>query len=312
MTEITRVGFIGLGMMGSPMSKRILAAGYPLTVHDIRPEAMADLVRGGAQQADSPGEIAEAADVVVTSLPTLDASEDVYLGSHGLLRGARAGTILVETSTVSPNVVKRFSEEAERQGVAVVDAALQARSTFHPGLQELAANEVAAKGLITVQVGGAPDAVENVRAVLSTFGNPILYLGSIGSGMMAKVMQNAVIHANFCVACEVLAVAAKAGMDLRKLVDTMGKVGSRSWIIENVIPAYLETGGGKAMRTEVAAKDSQSMLDLGRELGVPLLMQGIKHSYYEWARHSGLKDQPWDEMLQLWEGVIGTSITFEE
>jgi 3-hydroxyisobutyrate dehydrogenase-like beta-hydroxyacid dehydrogenase len=195
-------------------------------------------------------------------------------------------------------------------GGTVVDAALQARSTFHPGLQELAANEVAAKGLVMVQVGGEADDVETVRPILSTFGNPILHLGPIGSGTMAKVMHNAIIHANFCVACEMLAVAAKAGMDLRKLLDTMGKVGSRSWVVEHATPAVLETGRGKARRTEVAAKDSQSMLDLGRELGVPLLMQGLKHSYYEWVRHSGLQDRPWDEMLSLWEGVIGTDIKF--
>jgi 3-hydroxyisobutyrate dehydrogenase-like beta-hydroxyacid dehydrogenase len=311
MTQNIRVGFIGLGMMGNPMSKRILAAGYSLTVHDIRPEPVEDLVQAGATKADSPEEIASVSDVVLTSLPTLKASEDVYLGNHGLLKGGRAGTILVETSTVSPHVVKRFADEAREQGVMVVDASLYARSSFHPGLLELKANEVAARGLVTVQVGGDPNDVEMVRPILSTFGNPILHLGPIGSGMMAKVIQNAVTHANFCIACEALAVAAKADMDLRKLLDTMGKVGSKSWIVEHAIPAYLEQGEGRMMRTEVAVKDSQSMLDLGRELGVPLLMQSIKHSYYEWARHSGLEDRPWDEMLQLWEGVIGKPIKFE-
>ena len=97
-------------------------------------------------------------------------------------------------------------------------------------------------------------------------------------------------------------------MDIEKLLQIMGKVGSKSWIVEHAIPAYLENGAGRMMRTEVALKDSQSMLDLGRELGVPLLMQSLKHSYYEWANHSGLKDRPWDEMLTLWEGVIGKSL----
>lgn len=308
MTGKARVGFVGLGMMGNPMSRRVLAAGYPLTVYDIRPEPVEELVKAGATGAESPKAVAELADIVLTSLPTLQASEDVYLGSQGLLQGARAGTILVETSTVSPTVVKGFAEAAGAQGVAVVDAALYARSSFHPGLLELKANEVAARGLVTVQVGGEPEQVEKVRPVLSTFGNPILYLGPIGSGMMAKVIQNAVTHANFCIACEVLAVAAKADMDIEKLLQIMGKVGSKSWIVENAIPAYLESGTGRMMRTEVALKDSQSMLDLGRELGVPLLMQSLKHSYYEWANHSGLKDRPWDEMLTLWEGVVGKSI----
>jgi 3-hydroxyisobutyrate dehydrogenase-like beta-hydroxyacid dehydrogenase len=311
MTKKIRVGFIGLGMMGKPMSTRVLAAGYPLTVLDVRPEPMEVLVKAGAKKAGSPKEVAAVSDVVVTSLPTLKVCEEVYLGSDGLLKGARAGTILVETSTVTPSLVKRFYEEAKKQGVAVVDAAMQARSTFHEGLMVLKADEIAARGLITIQMGGDPEDVEKVRPILSAFGNPILHLGPIGSGTMAKVIQNAVIHANFCVACEVLAVAAKAGMDIRKLVGIMGKVGSRSFIIDNVIPLYLEKGIGRVMRTEVAVKDSQAMLELGRELGVPLLMQSLKHSYYEWASHSGLKDRPWDEMFKLWEGVIGKPIKFD-
>ena len=91
-----------------------------------------------------------------------------------------------------------------------------------------------------MQVGGEPEQVEKVWAILSTFGNPILHLGPIGAGMTAKVIQNAVTHANFCVACEALAVAAKADMDIEKLLQIMGKVGSKSWIVEHAIPAYLE------------------------------------------------------------------------
>ena len=248
---------------------------------------MAVLVKASADKADSPKEVAAVSDVVLTCLPTLKASEEVYLGTDGLLKGVRAGTILVETSTVPPSLMKRISAKAEKKRAAVVDASLQSRSTFHKGLMKLTADEVAAKGLITVQVGGDPKDLEKVRPIIATFGNPILHLGPIGSGMMAKVIQNAVIHANFCVACEVIAVAAKAGIDIKKLVEIMGKVGSRSFIVENVIPLYLEKGIGRTMRTEVALKDSQAMLDLGRELGVPLLMQSIKHSYYEWAKNSG-------------------------
>ncbi len=165
MSEIVRVGFIGLGMMGKPMSRRLMAAGYPLTVYDIRPESMEQLVTEGANKAATPKEVAEVSEVVLTSLPTLKACEEVYLGVNGLLKGARAGEILVETSTVPPGVVKRFSDEARKQGVVVIDAALHGRSLFSPGLSELSADQVAAKGLLTVLVGGNPDEVERVRPI---------------------------------------------------------------------------------------------------------------------------------------------------
>lgn len=310
MSEKMKVGFIGLGMMGKPMAKRVLGAGFPLTVHDVRPEPVEELVKEGAKKASSPKEVAQVTDVVLTSLPTLEACEQVYRGANGLLKGGRAGQTFVETSTTPPSVVRSLSEEARKQGIVLFDAAMYSRSMFHPGLFELTADQIAAKGLITLLVGGDPAEIERVRPVLSTFGNPILHLGPVGSGELAKVLANALVHAFFTVTCEVFAVGAKAGMDMRKLHEIMSKTGPKSWVIDNVITQYLEKGTGKMMRTEVAVKDSESMLQLGRELGVPLLMQSLKHSYYEWAKNSGLKDRPWDEMLKLWEEVIGRPIRF--
>ena len=124
-------------MLGKPMSKRLLAAGYPLTVHDIRPDPVEELVRQGAKRADRPKEIAQVSDVVITSLPSLKACEEVYLGKDGLLKGASKGEILVETSTVTPSLVRRFSEEAKKQQVAVVDAPLITFNYYHPGLPSL-------------------------------------------------------------------------------------------------------------------------------------------------------------------------------
>ena len=219
MNDKMRVGFIGLGMMGKPMSKRVLAAGFPLTVHDIRPEPVEELVKAGANKAVSTKEIAEVSDVVLTSLPSLEACNETYLGDHGLLKGARKGQILVETSTLPPSVVRRFADEANKQGVVVIDAALIARTTFHPGLSKFKADEIAAQGLVTVMVGGNAADVEKVRPVLATFGNPIFDVGPVGSGEMIKVLSNATAHAYFVVALEVLAVAAKAGVNLKKLEE---------------------------------------------------------------------------------------------
>lgn len=313
MSTKLRVGFIGIGMLGKPMSKRVMAAGYPLTVHDIRAEPVEELVREGAKKASSPKEIAEVSDVVLTSLPSLEACEEVYLGANGLLRGARKGEILVETSTVPPSMVRRFADEAMKQEVVVIDAALLARTYFHPELSKVKkADEVAAKGLITVMVGGNEKEVEKVRPILATFGNPILHVGPVGSGEMIKVLNNATSHAHFAVACEVLAVAVKAGVDLKKLQEIFSKTSARSFAIEDVIPHYLQTGTGKTMSLEAAIKDAESMLQVGSELGVPLLIQSIKHAYYQMAlQKGGAKDRPWDgEMLKLWESLIGKPIRY--
>lgn len=296
--------------MGKPMSKRVLGAGYPLTVLDIRPEPVEELVREGARKAKNPKEVAEVSDMVLTSLPTLKACEDVYLGNDGLLRGARRGEILVETSTVPPALVRRFSDEGKKQGVIVIDAALQSRTLFHPEIYELKADEIAAKGKITVMVGGEADTLQKVKPVLETFGDPILHLGPVGSGVMTKVLGNAISHAEFVTVCEVIAIAAKAGLDLKKLLETLAKTGPRSTAVEQTIPKYLEAGKGRKMRTVAAVKDTESMLDLGRELGVPLLIHSITHAYYQSAEQRGFKDRPWDEILKLWEDFVGKPIKF--
>jgi 3-hydroxyisobutyrate dehydrogenase-like beta-hydroxyacid dehydrogenase len=307
----TRVGFIGIGQMGKPMSKAVLRGGYPLTVHDVRTEPMEELVKAGAKKADTPKEVAEASDVVITSLPTIRASEEVYLGGNGLLKGTKAGDILVETSTVTPNIVKKFSDEAKKQGGVVVDASLYGRTMFHPGLFELSQDEIGARGEITVLMGGEPEEVEKVRPILSTFGNPILHLGPLGSGALTKVLGNAIIHAYYAVVCEIFAVGAKSGLNIQKLHEVFANTGAKSWVIDSVAGRYLKSGKGFLMRTEVAAKDAEAMLEVGLELGVPLPLQSVTHLYYEWAKNGGLKDRPWDEIMEQWEGIAGRPIRFD-
>lgn len=313
MSEKIRVGFIGLGMIGKPMAKRILAAGFPLTVHDIRAEPVEELVRAGAKKATSAKAIAEVSDVVLTSLPSTDACREIYLGADGLLQGAHKGQILVETSTVPPGMVRAFAAEADKHGVVAIDAALIANTTFHPGLSKLKADEIAARGLITVMVGGDPEHVEKVRPVLATFGNPIFDVGPVGSGEMIKVLNNATAHAYLAVACEVVAVAAKAGVNLKKLEEIFRNSPARSASMNETIPYYLEHGKGRMMNIGAAMKDCEAILDVARELQVPVLMQSVKHAYYAMAlQKSVANDAPGDgEVIKLFESLIGKPLRFD-
>lgn len=172
------------------------------------------------------------------------------------------------------------------------------------------ADEIAAQGRILVVVGGNPEEVKKVWPVLETFGNPVLQMGPLGAGALTKVLVNAIAHTNFSVVCECLAVGAKGGADMRNLYEVLNQSSARSGILEGVVPQYLQSGTARVMRTEVAVKDSESMLEVARELGVPILIQSISHSYYEWAQNSGLRDRPWAELLKMWEGVIGKPIRF--
>ncbi len=307
-----RVGFIGIGMMGKSMSKRVLAAGYPLTVHDIRPEPVEELAKAGAKKATTPKEIAEVSDIVLTSLPVLEACEEVYFGAQGLLKGGRKGSILVETSTVPPSMMKRYADEAGKLGMTVIDAALMARTKFHPGLDKLKANEIAAQGLVTVMVGGDAKDVEKVHPVLSTFGNPIFHVGPLGSGQMIKVLNNATSHAYFVVALEVLAVAAKSGVDLKKLEEIFRNTSAGSTAMNDVAPYYLKNGKGKLMYIGASLKDSDAMLEIARAANVPVLMQNINHAYYQMAMQRRTPDDGSGdgELMRLFESFIGQPLRF--
>jgi 3-hydroxyisobutyrate dehydrogenase-like beta-hydroxyacid dehydrogenase len=308
MSEKPRIGFIGIGMMGKPISNRVLQAGYPMIVHDAIPERVEELVRQGATKAATPKEVAELSDVVLTSLPTLQACREVYLGSSGLLKGARAGEILVETSTVSPSLIKEYALAAEKQGVSVIDASLLASG--RPGLPG-SADQIAAQGRVMLVVGGETEEIEKVRPILETFANPLLHMGPLGSGALTKVVSNALARANFTAACEILSVGAKAGANMRNLYEVLSQNAGRSYVLEGPVLKFLQSGTAPLMRTEAAVKDSESMLKVAAELGVPVLVQSLCHAWYELAMGSGMKDRPHIEILKLWEGVIGKPIRFE-
>ncbi|MCO5063523.1 MAG: NAD(P)-dependent oxidoreductase [Rhizobiaceae bacterium] len=314
MSEQVKVGLIGLGMMGKPMALRILGGGYPLTVFDVRPEPIKELVDAGATSAGSPKEVAERCDVILTSLPTIKACEAVYFGDTGLLKGARKGQVLVETSTVPPHIVRRVADEAEKLGVGAIDAALLSRTKFHPGLSQLKSFEVVAKGQLTVMIGGKPEDIEKARPVLSTFADPLFEMGPIGSGVLIKVLNAALTHAYFAIACEVMAVARKSGIDLRKLEEIFRNTSAYSGALNNNMPHYLETGKGKMMSIESAIKDSEAILEVARELNIPLLMQSVNHAYYEMAlQKGGSRESAWDgELMKLWEGFIGQDMRFDQ
>jgi len=190
---------------------------------------------------------------------------------------------------------------------------LIARTTFHPGLASLHASEIASRGLVAVFVGGEEEHVSAARPVLETFGDPIFHVGPLGSGAMVKVLSNAAAHAYFLVALEVNAVAAKAGVDLRKLEEILRHTPARSVAMNETIPYFLERGEGMMMSLQAGIKDAESMLELAEELHVPARMQAENLVYYRLAAEALDSDQAkWDTaLMQLFEGYIGKSLHFD-
>lgn len=224
------IGFIGLGIMGSRMAGRLLAAGHALVVHDVSEAAVAPLVEKGAKAARSAAEVANRSDVVLLSLPKPDVVEAVLTEAGGVIEGTRAKTI-VDTSTTGAQVIVRAAPKLAAKGMTLIDAPV---SGGVPG---------AANGTLTVMAGGDPDAFERVRPILEIIGKNVMHMGDKpGSGQAMKLVNNMLSAAGTLAAMEVLVAGAKAGLDPQKMLDVINTSSGRCFGTEVKIPECILPG----------------------------------------------------------------------
>ncbi len=252
-----RVGFIGLGAMGNPMAANLQKAGYELTIHDIRREQGRNLEDAGAVWAANPAETAERSDVVLLSLPGPMQVESVVLGKNGVFSGLAAGGACIDTSTNSPTVMRRIAEAGASRGIQVLDAPISG------GIWG------ARDASLTVFAGGEEAAFEKYRPLFQCIGKTVVHMGPLGSGNVAKLVNNLIMYINFIGACEGMALGVKAGLDPRTLLDVIKPSMGYSTFMERSMKLSLD---GKPLHfvTDGAVKDLRLCVELGRELGVPL------------------------------------------
>ena len=202
-----RIGFIGLGLMGHPMSRRLLAADYPVTVWNRTAEKAKALLEAGAKWAESARAVAEASDVVFLSLTDASACEHVICGAHGLLEGAHPGLVIVDASSIGPDAARAIAAAAAAKGVAMFDAPVSGGP------------KVAAEGRLGIMVGGPADRFPVCKPILQHLGSMILYVGENGQGVTLKLISNLIMGIAIHASAEALVLAAKAGIDPQLVVD---------------------------------------------------------------------------------------------
>ena len=252
-----RVGFIGLGAMGNPMAVNLQKAGYELTIHDIRREQGRNLEDSGAVWATNPAETAARSDVVLLSLPGPAQVESVVLGENGVFAGLASGDACIDTSTNSPAVMRRIAEAGASRGIQVLDAPISG------GIWG------ARDASLTVFAGGEEAAFEKYRPLFQCIGKTVVHMGPIGSGNVAKLVNNLIMYINFIGACEGMALGAKAGLDPRTLLDVIKPSMGHSTFLERTMNLSLD-GEPLHFVTDGAVKDMRLCVELGRNLGVPL------------------------------------------
>lgn len=252
-----RIGFIGLGAMGNPMAANLQKAGYELTIHDIRREQGRNLEDAGAIWATNPAETAERSDVVLLSLPGPVQVESVVLGENGVFAGLAAGGACIDTSTNSPALMRRIAETGAARGIQVLDAPISG------GIWG------ARDASLTVFAGGEKATFEKYRPLFRCIGKTVVHMGPLGSGNVAKLVNNLIMYINFIGACEGMALGVKAGLDPRTLLDVIKPSMGHSTFMERTMNLSLD-GEPLHFVTDGAVKDMRLCVELGRELSVPL------------------------------------------
>lgn len=221
MNEKLKVGYIGLGLMGKPMARNILQAGYPLVVHNRSREAVNELVEMGAMAAHSPAEVAEQVDVVFTNLPDSPDVELVALGEEGIIHGAREGMIFVDHSTIKPATARKVAEKLGEKGVMCLDAPVSGGDI---GAQQ---------GTLAIMVGGPAEALEHVRPILDVEGKKITHVGENGAGQIAKAANQVMVAAQMVAMGELMILAKKAGADPEKVIAAIQGGAAQCWTLDN-------------------------------------------------------------------------------
>ncbi len=253
-----KVGFVGLGTMGAAMAANLARAGFPLTVWNRTPGRAGPLLALGAVEAPSPREVARASDVVVTCVTDSPQVAEVLFGPDGLAEGLGSGSMLIDCSTISPASAREMAARLAVGGVAMLDAPVSGGS------------EGAVAGTLTIMVGGEPSDVERAHDVLHAMGRTVTHLGPIGSGQVAKAVNQVILCGTYLGVAEGVALAMKAGMDVERLVSALAGGAAGSWVLQNRSGRMIADSYPLGFKIALHRKDMAIALELSRSVGAVL------------------------------------------
>ena len=294
--EKKRIGFIGLGVMGKPMATNLLKAGYPLTVWNRTRSKMNDLVAMGAYGANSPKEVAERSDVVITMVTDSPDVEEVILGPNGVIHGARPGLIVIDMSTISPIVTRKIAGELAKKGVKMLDAPVSG------------GEKGAIEATLSIMVGGPREVFEECLPIFRVLGKKITYMGSTGMGQTAKLCNQVICALNIQAVCEGLMLGAKAGLDLKRLLEAISAGAASSWMLINLGPKMLERDFKPGFKIRHQQKDIRLALALASELKLPLPGTALVQQMLRIVEAEGLGEEGTQAAIVAMEKIAGRKL----
>jgi 3-hydroxyisobutyrate dehydrogenase len=291
--EKARVGFIGLGIMGRPMAGHILAAGFPLTVYNRTPSKTGELASRGARVAGSPAEVARLSEITVTMVTDSPDVEEVVAGPQGILKGIQAESIVVDMSTISPEVERRLDEKLRARRCALIDA-------------PVSGGDVGARNAtLAIMAGGEPAAFERARPVLECLGRSITHCGPVGSGQIAKLCNQILVAVTLQGVSEALLFARRNGLDPRLMIQAVQGGAAGSWQLANLGPRILARDFAPGFMIDLIQKDLNLVMEAGAAARSPLPATSLVQQLFRSAQAHGEGREGTQSLAKVLERIDG-------
>ena len=295
MSALPSLGFAGIGLMGLPMCRRLLAAGYELTVWNRNPQKCAPLVAAGARQVATPAQLCEYADLVLLCLANTDVVREVVFGVDGVAQGARAGQLLLDLSSLEPSATRDMAAALARDtGMTWVDAPVSGGT---PGAES---------GSLAIMVGGEAADIERVRPVLLTLGQRVTHMGAVGAGQVTKACNQMIVACNALVIAEVVALAERSGVDAKLIAEALAGGFADSKPLQILAPQMAESRFEPVKwHVRTLLKDLDGAVKLSREQGSATPISGLAAQLMRLHGAQGYLEQDPATLIRLYRDPTG-------
>jgi 2-hydroxy-3-oxopropionate reductase len=290
------VGFIGLGIMGRSMAHNLLKAGFDVTVWNRTTARTDPLVKAGARSARTPAEMAGTCNVVISCVSDTPDVEQVILGKDGVLSGAQGGSLVIDMSTINPNITREIGRQLAERAVHFLDAPVSGGS------------QGAAQGTLSIMVGGNPDQVERARPYFEAMGQRITHVGVVGAGQTVKMVNQILVVLNMLSVSEALTFAQANGVDLNRCLEAVSGGAAGSWSLSNRGPQMIARDWQPGFTIDLQQKDLRLVLDAAENVGVPLIGTSLVYQLYRSLQSAGFGNEGNQALIKAIERLSGFEV----
>ena len=291
-----KIGFIGLGIMGKPMSKNLLKAGYELIVCDVVKAAVDEIVAAGAKAAPTPKAVAEQADIVITMLPNSPHVKQVVLGENGVIEGAKKGSILIDMSSIAPLVSREVSKKLAEKGIEMLDAPVSG------------GEPKAIDGTLSVMVGGKKAVFDKCYDIMKIMAGSVVLTGDVGAGNVTKLANQIIVAINIAAMSEALVLASKVGVEPELVYKAIRGGLAGSTVLDAKAPLVMDRKFDPGFRINLHIKDLNNVLETSHEVGVPLPLTAAVMEMMQALKVDGMGNEDHCSLAKYYEKMANVEI----